>query len=198
MLGGKQKFHGQSGFYEATMRGAVMKKVSGQRFQLDVLEELGLPVTDAMRARFAQIDAERDFKRNFFFANPKEAIKRLRRKAQLKHAAWRDKTSYGKGVALQQTLGTVADGDAPEDGDASESAETVEEVEEESEDEYDLISELCHDGKDAGKGSMHLCEGEDCDRLWHRDCLVPKEDFKDMKDDDTFICPVPVLRVSGD
>ena len=32
MLGGKQKFHGQSGFYEATMRGAVMKKVSGQRF----------------------------------------------------------------------------------------------------------------------------------------------------------------------
>ena len=56
MLGGKQKFHGQSGFYEATMRGAVMKKVSGQRFQLDVLEELGLPVTHAMRARFDQID----------------------------------------------------------------------------------------------------------------------------------------------
>ena len=111
MLGGKQKFHGQSGFYEATMRGAVMKKVSGQRFQLDVLEELGLPVTHAMRARFAQIDAERDSKRDFFFANPKEAIKRLRRKAQLKHAAWRDKTSYGKGVALQQTLGTVADGE---------------------------------------------------------------------------------------
>ena len=90
MLGGKQKFHGQSGFYKATMRVAVMKKVSGQRFQLDVLEELGLPVTDAMRARFAQIDAERDFKRNFLYANPKEAIKRLRRKAQLKHAAWRD------------------------------------------------------------------------------------------------------------
>ena len=60
MLGGKQKFHGQSGFYEATMRGAVMKKVSGQRFQLDVLEDLGLPVTDAMRARFAQIDLPAD------------------------------------------------------------------------------------------------------------------------------------------
>ena len=100
MLGGKQKFHGQSGFYEATMRGAVMKKVSGQRFQLDVLEELGLPVTHAMRARFAQIDAERDFKRNFLYANPKEAIKRLRRKAQLKHAAWRQIPFIEKPIML--------------------------------------------------------------------------------------------------
>ena len=65
----------------------------------------------------------------------------------------------------------------------------MEEAEEESEDEYEVICELCHNGKDAGKGSMHLCEGEDCDGLWHRDCLVPKEDFKDMKDDDEFICP---------
>ena len=54
---------------------------------------------------------------------------------------------------------------------------------------YEVICELCHDGKDAGKGSMHVCEGEDCDGLWHRDCLVPKEGFKDMKDDDEFICP---------
>ena len=159
MLGGKQKFHGQGGFYQATMRGAVMKKVSGQRFQLPVLEELGLPVTDAMRARFAQIDAERDYKRDFFCANPKEAIKRLRRKAKLKHAAWRDK-SYGKGVALAMTLGTTdADGAAPEDGDASESAENVEEAEEESEDEYEVICDMCHDEKDADKGAMHLCEG---------------------------------------
>ena len=104
-----------------------------------------------MRARFAQIDAERDSKLDFFFANPKEAIKRLRRKAQLKHAAWRDKTNYGKGVALEQTLGTAADGDAPEVGDASESAETVEEAEEESEGEYEVICDICYDGKDAGK-----------------------------------------------
>lgn len=43
------------------MNVAVMKKVRGQNFQLDVLEELGLIVTDAMRARFAQIDAERAY-----------------------------------------------------------------------------------------------------------------------------------------
>lgn len=85
MLGGEQKFHGQSGFYEAIMRAAVIKKVSGQAFQLDVLEKLGLPVTDAMRARFAQIDAVRTGKRASFYANPKENLKRLRRKAAKKH-----------------------------------------------------------------------------------------------------------------
>ena len=47
MLGGMQKFHGQSGFFEATMNVAVMKKVRGQYFQLDVLEKLGLPVTES-------------------------------------------------------------------------------------------------------------------------------------------------------
>ena len=74
---------------------------------------------------------------------------------------------------------------------ASESAETVEEAEEESEGEYEVICDMCYDGKDAGKGAMHLCEGEDCDRLWHRHCLVPKADYKDMED-------MPVLCVSGD
>ena len=59
MLSGKQKFHGQSGFFEAIMRGAVMKKVSGQAFQLDVLEKLRLPVTDDMRTRFAQMEVQR-------------------------------------------------------------------------------------------------------------------------------------------
>ena len=190
MLGGKQKFHGQSGFFEAIMRGAVMKKVSGQAFQLDVLEKLRLPVTDDMRTRFAQIDAERAAKREFYYANPREAVKRLRKRAERKHAAWKDTESYGKGVALQLTLGTSTDDDAAEGGDASESAEIVGEAEEESEDEYELICDFCHDGKDAGKGLMHLCEGGDCDRLWHRDCLVPKQDFEEMKDDDTFICPM--------
>ena len=64
MLGGKQKFHGQSGFFEAIMRGAVMKKVRGQAFQLHVLRELGLPVTNDMLSRFAQFDAERAVKRD--------------------------------------------------------------------------------------------------------------------------------------
>lgn len=190
MLGGKQKFHGQSGFFEATMRGAVMKKVSGQTFMLDVLVKLGVPVTDAMRARFAQIDAERAVKRDFLYANPNEALKRLRRKTERKHAAWRDKESYGKGVALQHTLGTSADDDAAEGGDASESAEIVEEAEEESDEEDEVVCDFCHEGKDAKKGSMHLCEGGDCDQVWHRDCLVPKQDFEDMTDDDTFICPM--------
>jgi hypothetical protein len=49
-----------------------MKKVSGQRFQLDVLEKLGLPVTDAMHTRFAQIDAERDSKRDFSTRTPRK------------------------------------------------------------------------------------------------------------------------------
>ena len=93
-------------------------------------------------------------------------------------------------MALQLTLGTSADDDAAEGGDASESAEIVEEAEEESEDEDELICDLCHDGIDAGKGTMHLCEAGDCDQLWHRDCLVPKQDFKDMTDDDKFICPM--------
>jgi len=124
------------------------------------------------------------------YANPKEALKRLRRKVERKHAAWRDKDSYGKGVALPFTLGISADGDAAESGDASESAEIVEEADEESEDEYDPICDLCHDGKDAGKGTMHLCEGVDCDRIWHRDCLLPKQDYKDMRDDDKSICPM--------
>ncbi|ACO68227.1 predicted protein [Micromonas commoda] len=184
MLGGKQKFHGQSDFFEATMRGAVMKNVSGQAFQLDVVEKLGLPVTDAMHARYAQIDADRAAKREFLYANPNEALKRLRRKAERKHAAWRDKDSYGKGVALQHTLGTSADDDAAEGGDASESAEIVEEAEEESEDEDELVCDFCHEGKDAEKGTMHLCEGGDCDQLWHRDCLVPKQDFEEIKDDE--------------
>ena len=58
----------------------------------------------------------------------------------------------------------------------------MEDAEEESEDEYELICDFCYDGKDAGKGTMHLCEGVDCERLRHRHCFVPKEDFKDMKD----------------
>ena len=73
-------------------------------------------MTDAMRARFAQIDAERAAKREFFYANPREAVKRLRKRVERKHAAWRDKESYGKGVALQLTLGTSADDDAAEGG----------------------------------------------------------------------------------
>ena len=152
-------------------------------------ESLHATGTDAMRARFAQIDAVRASKRAAYCANPQENIKRLRRKAAKNHAAWKDQTTYGKGVALPQILGTSGDDDAAEDGDASESAEIVEEAEDESADEYDLICDLCHDGKDAGKGSMHLCQGVDCDGLWHRDCLVPKQDFKDMKDDDKF-CPM--------
>ena len=178
-----------------------MKKVRGQAFQLHVLRELGLPVTNDMLSRFAQFDAERAAKRDFLFANPKEALKRLRRKVERKHAAWRDKDSYGKGVALPQTLGTSWGGDAAEGGDVSESAEIVEEAEEESEDEFDLICDLCHDVKDAGKGTMHLCEGVDCDGLWHRDCLVPKQNYKDMKDDDKCICPMcryEACRVSDD
>ena len=130
-----------------------------------MLEKLGLPATDDMRARFAQFDAERAAKREFLYANPEEALKRLRRKAARKHLAWIEKTSYGKGVALPQTLGTSGDDDAAEGGDASESAEIVDEADEESEDEFDLICDLCHDGKDARKGSMHLCQGDDCDRL---------------------------------
>ena len=97
-----------------------MKKVSGQTFQLSVLEKVGAPVTDAMRARFAQNEAVRAAKREFYYANPKEALKRLRTKAERKHAAWRDKEPYGKGVALKLTLGTSADGDAAEGGEASE------------------------------------------------------------------------------
>ena len=87
----------------------------------------------------------------FFHANPKKNLKRMRRKVERKHAAWRDQTSYGKGVALQLTLSTAADGDAAENGDESESAEVVEEAEEESEDEYEVICDMCYDGKDAGR-----------------------------------------------
>ena len=42
----------------------------------------------------------------FFYANPKKNLKRMRRKVERKHAAWRDQTSYGPGVALQPTRGT--------------------------------------------------------------------------------------------
>ena len=136
-----------------------MKKVSGQAFQLDVRKKLGIPDTDAMRARFAQIDAERTSKRSACYANPQENIKRLRRKAARKHAAWRDEESYGKGVALPLTLGTSADDDAAEGGDASESAEIVEEAEEESEDEYDLICDLCHDGRTLERGPCNFARG---------------------------------------
>ena len=69
-----------------------------------------------------------------------------------KHAALKDQTSYGEVVALQQLLGTAADSNAAK-------AEIVDELEEESEDEDELICDFCYGGKDAGKGTMHLCEG---------------------------------------
>ena len=38
----------------------------------------------------------------------------------------------------------------------------MEEAEEESEDEYEVICDMCYDVKDADMGGMHLCEGKDC------------------------------------
>ena len=33
-------------------------------------------------------------------------------------------------------------------------------------------------------------KGVDCDGIWHRDSLLPKQDYKDMRDDDKFIFPM--------
>ena len=169
MAGGKQKIIGRGVFFETTMRGAVMKKVRGQSFRLDVLEKIGLLVTvPAMRGRFAQIDAERASKRTFFYEPEAAALK----------GGEEARGVEGSDVLLQGR-GSVTDTrhlhrwHEAEDGDMGESAETEEVAEEESEDEYELVCDNA------------ACEYVDCDGLWHRDCIVPK--------DDRGIFPVEVL-----
>ena len=210
-MGGKHRYAGQGGFYQASMNAAIVRKSRGAAWVGGLLEKLGLPLTPQQLRKYAQLERRRA-RQKAYHERQHVKVMRLRRKAAKKHLVFQERgeteRGYGHGTALEEeearrAARAAAGEDGEGDGGDGDEEGDGRVVASEEEDEDDVVyCERCKESAQTVDNQILLCASLDCYEAWHMRCCLPEPADPIVVDNPDFdwLCPTCeyFLYIAGD